>query len=305
MAPWQSANQAATSLGKDVSGSEFLWSQGFSETFVDRFARPFWGGITLDPYLSGSAGPLLFTLKMFLQGSAVLPAAGVRAMPAQLQDRLPRGAITTNARVTSIVIEEGRATGVLVDRKRISASAVIVASDPVSARELASVRALPGEERGVPSVTVFLAGSRPPGTGPRLVLDATRRCLVNHLAPLSAVQPAYAPPGQHLLAAVIVGEAARAGDLDTLSLQAREDAARMLRHRTEDWRVLDVVRVPFSQFSQPPGIYRRLPGNVTATRGLYLASEATVDSSYNGAMCSGEAAAGMVRRELALAAGED
>ena len=305
LAPWQSANQAATSLGNDVSGSEFLWSQGFSETFVDRFARPFWGGITLDPFLSGSAGPLLFTLKMFLQGAAVLPAAGVRAMPDQLRHRLPGGAITFNARITSIAIENGRATGVRVGRTRIPASAVIVASDPVSARKLTSVRTLPDEERGVPSVTVFLAGYRPPGTGPRLVLDATRQRLVNHLAPLSAVQPAYAPPGQHLLAAVIVGEMARTGDLDALSLHAREDAATMLGHSAEDWRVLDVVRVPFSQFAQPPGIYRSLPGNVTPTRGLYLASEATVDSSYNGAILSGKAAAGIVRRELAVASGAD
>jgi phytoene dehydrogenase-like protein len=71
----------------------------------------------------------------------------------------------------------------------------------------------------------------------------------------------------------------------------------------DDWRVLDVVHLPFSQFAQPPGIYRRLPGNVTPIGGLYLASEATVDSSYNGAMTSGEIAAGLVRRELAFAKG--
>ena len=61
-------------------------------------------------------------------------------------------------------------------------------------------------------------------------------------------------------------------------------------------------RVSFSQFAQPPGIYRRLPGNVTPTRGLFLASEATVDSSCNGAMLSGETAAAIVQRELAFAA---
>ena len=101
---------------------------------------------------------------------------------------------------------------------------------------------------------------------------------------------------------MIVGEAARHGDLEAMSVQARDDAAAMLGHRTDDWRVLEVVRIPFSQFSQPPGIYRRLPGNVTPTRGLYLATEATVDSSYNGAMWSGEVAASIARRELAVAA---
>ena len=74
----------------------------------------------------------------------------------------------------------------------------------------------------------------------------------------------------------------------------------MLGHAPEDWRVLETVVVPYSQFAQPPGIYRRLPGNVTPIRGLYLASEATVDSSYNGAMTSGETVAGIVRRDLAF-----
>jgi hypothetical protein len=78
----------------------------------------------------------------------------------------------------------------------------------------------------------------------------------------------------------------------------------MLGHSVEDWRVLEVVQAPFSQFMQPPGIYRRLPGNVTPTKGLYLASEATVDSSYNGAVWSGETPAGIVRRELADFSGE-
>ena len=303
-ASWQSANQAATSLGNDVTGSEFLWARGFSQSFVNRFARPFWGGITLDPHLAGSAGPLLFTLKMFMQGSAVLPASGVGAMPAQLQSRLPSSAVTLNARVTSVVVEEGRAIGVRVAGRKIPATAVIVAADPATAGKLTSVRTLPGDKHGLPSLTVFLAGAKSPGTGPRLVLDATRQRLVNHLAPLSEVQPTYAPPGQHLLAAVIVGEAARDDDLDALSLHARRDTAMMLGHNVEDWRVLEIVQAPFSQFMQPPGIYRRLPGNVTPTKGLYLASEATVDSSYNGAVWSGETAAGIVRRELANFSGE-
>ena len=55
---------------------------------------------------------------------------------------------------------------------------------------------------------------------------------------------------------------------------------------------LGVVRVPFSQFAQPPGIHERLPRNRTAIPGLYLAGEYTEDSSINGAMRSGEAAAG-------------
>jgi phytoene dehydrogenase-like protein len=302
-APWQSANQAAASLGQDVSAAEYLWSRGFSQAFVDRFARPFWGGITLDPNLAGSVGPLLFTMKMLLRGSAVLPEDGVGAMPAQLQARLPDHAVSLDARVTSVVIEDGRATGVRVARRKVPASAVVMATDPLAAAKLTNVQGLAAAGEGVSCVTVFLVGTRDPTTGPRLVLDATRRLLVNHIAPLSAVQPSYAPTGQHLLAAVIIGDAAVSGDVDVLAERAREDVATILGHDRSDWRAIETIRVPYAQFAQPPGIYRRLPGNVTPTRGLVIASEATVDSSYNGAIISGETAAAIVRRELALVVG--
>lgn len=298
---WQSANEAATSLGNDVTASEFLWSRGFSERFVDRFARPFWGGITLDPHLAGSAGPLLFTLKTFLRGSAVLPAAGIGAMPQQLRSRLPDAAVTLGAPVSAIVTDGGRASGVRVGGEFIPASAVIVATDPPTAARLTTVRTLPTQAQGRSSVTVYLAGPRDPGIGRRLVLDSTRKLATNTLSPLSTVQPAYASPGQHLLAAEIVGELALEDDLDALANRARDEAALMLGHARDDWHVLEAMRIPFSQFAQPPGIYRRLPGTVTPTRGLYLAGEAAVDSSYNGAMISGEIAAGIVRRELAFA----
>src|SRR5690606_29958396 len=55
-ASWESANAAARSLGQDSSIVEYLWTHGFSERFIDRVARPFWGGITLDPLLQSSAG---------------------------------------------------------------------------------------------------------------------------------------------------------------------------------------------------------------------------------------------------------
>lgn len=129
-----------------------------------------------------------------------------------------------------------------------------------------------------------------------LTLDGTGSLAVNHLAPLSVVSRSYAPPGRHLLAAVMLGEEVQ-GTLDdeALGRLARDDAATMLGHTPTDWTPLRVVRVPFSQFAQPAGIYGRLPSTVTKTPGLYLAGEITVDSSLNGAILSGERAAEAIR----------
>jgi phytoene dehydrogenase-like protein len=297
-APWRSARDAAAA-GPDQSAAMALRADGFSPAFVDRFARPFWGGISLDPTLGASAGPLWFTLKMFATGRAVLPQAGIGAMPEQLRRRLPASAITFGARVARVVVEAGRATAVMVEGRMEPAAAVIVATDPPAARELTGITALPDRHDGVASLTIYLAGRRDPGIGPRLVLDGTRQLALNHLAPLSAVQPAYAPAGWHLLAAVVVGHRLADGDDATLASRVRDDVARLLGHAPAAWQIIQTTRIPFSQFSQLPGIYARLPGNRTPTAGLILAGEATVDSSYNGAIISGEDAAHLVLRETA------
>ncbi|MCA9877874.1 MAG: hypothetical protein KC442_08830, partial [Thermomicrobiales bacterium] len=90
-------------------------------------------------------------------------------------------------------------------------------------------------------------------------------------------------------------------DAHELSERARLDVATMLQDAPGSWSVIDVVKTPHAQFAQPPGIYRRLPANVTPIAGLTLASEATVDSSYNGATISGETAAAIVHREMSFA----
>lgn len=298
---WQTASDAAG----DESAALALWGAGFSREFVDRFARPFWGGILLDRELATNAGPLRFTLKMFLEGNGVLPARGMQAMPDYLAGRLPLGVIRVNRAVDEIKIKEGRAAGVRVGGEMIPASAVVVATDPPAARHLTGIDAIPTEPVGC--TTVYLTptsgnDNRPP-LGKRLTLDGTGTLTVNHLAPVSNVAPSYAPPGKHLLAAVLIGENADDPDDEALARRARDDAALMMGQAPEDWRALATVRVPFSQYSQPPGIYDTLPDVTTPTPGLFLASEATVDSSYNGAITSGERAAAAVMKHLKKSSG--
>lgn len=160
LSSWGSANEAAGDWDKPAL--ETLQSAGFSSRFIDRFARPFWGGISLDPALSGSQGPLKFTLKMFLQGSAALPAGGIQSVPEQLAALLPSDTIRLRHRVNEIVISDGRAAGVVVNGERLAASAVVVAADSPTARQLTGIGSIP--IAGVGWVTVFLRSRRDPGS---------------------------------------------------------------------------------------------------------------------------------------------
>ncbi len=290
---WLSAANVANEQPSDRSALEALRERGFSEAFIDRFARPFWGGILLDRSLSPSAGVLEFTLRMFLSGSGVLPREGLGAVPAAIADDLPDGAIRTGARVAALQWGDAAVTGVeLTGGERIAASAVVVATDPPTAAELTGIGVIPTDPVGC--VTVFLSGETDPGVGKRLVLDGTGTRSVNHIAPLSTVQPSYAPVGSHLIAAVMLGDEPLEASDDDLSRRALADAGLMLG-QPNAWSVRRIVRVPFALYRQEPGVHRRLPDAATGTRGLFLASDATVDASVNGALLSGESAARAVQ----------
>jgi hypothetical protein len=102
---------------------------------------------------------------------------------------------------------------------------------------------------------------------------------------------------QNVLAAHVL----EPNDLDdrTVDTRARADLPRWFPHvDLAGWQTLAVVRTPRSQFQQPPHVRDELPSTRTHWPGLYLACECTEESSLNGAMRSGEAAARAVTNDL-------
>ena len=105
---------------------DYLWDYGFSEQIVERFFRPFFGGIFLEQKLETPAAMFRFIFKMFAQGSAALPAEGIGAVPRQLAAGLTRTRIELSTCVPAlegdhVVLENGR---------RVQARAVVVACAP-------------------------------------------------------------------------------------------------------------------------------------------------------------------------------
>ncbi len=299
MAKWPTAAAASVTREGSQSASAMFQERGFSETFITRFAKPFWGGISLDPNLSSSAGPVLFTLKMFAEGAAILPNDGMQALPAAIAERHPDAMVRLGTPVDKIVIDDGRVTGVVAGGETIAAAAVVVATDAPAAQRLTGIESIPTE--GLGCTTVYLAGSIDPGIGKTLLLNGSGYGAVNHLAPLSNVAPSYAPQGKHLIAAVLRDSPdLRGRNPESRDQLARAEVARMLGQGIEEWEVIATVTVPFAQFRQPPGFVAHLPRNRTETPGLYLAGEYTVDSSINGAIQSGVNAAQAILRDRGI-----
>lgn len=104
----------------------YLKEYGFSDRMIQRFFQPFFSGIFLEPDLHTPSGLFRFVYKMFTEGYAMLPRAGIAAVPRQLAGKLKGATIHLHTKVQQV--EPGRV--VLSDGHEIQADAVLLATDP-------------------------------------------------------------------------------------------------------------------------------------------------------------------------------
>ena len=269
-----------------VTTLEALRRERFSRQMVDGFFRPYLGGIFLDRSLETSSRLFAFVFKLFAEGQAALPAAGMQALPRQLAESLPEAAVRLRATVESV----DRDGVTLAGGERLDAGAVVVATEgPEAARLTAAVEAPAG--RG--TTCLYFAADRSPVGEPVLVLDGEGRGPVNDLCVPSDVAPSYAPPGAALVSASVLG-------IPPLREDALEAAVRAQLHgwfgaQVDGWRRLRVYRIPFALPARPPAAFAtaerppRLPG------GLFVCGDHRGAPSIQGAMVSGRRAADAVR----------
>src|SRR6056297_1082710 len=90
----------------ETSTLDFLKSFGLSEEIITKFFKPFFSGIFLEPNLATSSRMFQFVYKMFGSGLAVLPKAGIGAIPNQLQQTLKETKFIFNSQVASCTDEK-------------------------------------------------------------------------------------------------------------------------------------------------------------------------------------------------------
>ncbi|MBW2471821.1 MAG: FAD-dependent oxidoreductase, partial [Deltaproteobacteria bacterium] len=86
----------------DMTTLEYLQSQGISEKMIERFFKPFFGGVCLDTAIQASSNVFKYVLRVFAEGDVALPGQGMAAIANQLAEDLPEGAIRTGIRVESV-----------------------------------------------------------------------------------------------------------------------------------------------------------------------------------------------------------
>jgi phytoene dehydrogenase-like protein len=271
----------------ETSTLEALRSFGFSQRMIDSFFRPFFGGIFLETELATSSRMLEFVFRMFAEGQAALPAAGMGAISEQLAARLTPGTVRLDARV------EGIGDGAVYlarKRERIPAAAVVVATEASEAARILPDLRPPGFHD---TACLYYAAPKAPVAKPLLVLNGEGGGPVDNLCVPSAVAPTYAPVGQALVSATVVG--ASGADERDLESEVRRHLTSWFGIATADWRHLRTYRIPLALPARKNLDPAALP--VRRKPGLYVCGDHRETPSLQGAMVSG--------RRAAEAVGED
>ncbi|KAK9110956.1 hypothetical protein Scep_018475 [Stephania cephalantha] len=194
---------------------DLLRDTGFSDSMIDRFFRPFFGGIFFDSELKTTSRLFDFIFKCLAMGDNTLPSNGIAAIPNQLASKLPIDSIALNSRVISVEIDDDDSSrnaqivrletgetleselGVIIAVEQHEAAKLLAGPD-----EANPVRARPG--RG--TVCMYFEADRAPVREPVLFLNGSGRGVVNNMFFATNVARTYGPAGRTLVSVSVVGE---------------------------------------------------------------------------------------------------
>ena len=256
----------------DRATIDALRSDGFSERVIDRFFRPFVGGIQLDPELATSRRMFDVVLQSLYRGDAVVPAQGMQAIPDQLAAGLPPGCVRLATPVVEVA--SGRVTTAAGDR--LDAERIVVATEgPVAAR-LLDIDPVDSN----PATCVWFAAPEPPHRHRYLVLDGAGHGPARNIAVMSNVAPGYTPDDTALVAAACPGVERRDAE-GAVRAQLRTIWGPVV----DEWTHLRTDVIAHGQPTQPPGFAPKQ--RVALGEGLFVCGDHRDTASIQGALFSG------------------
>ncbi|MCX6217812.1 NAD(P)/FAD-dependent oxidoreductase [Spirosoma sp.] len=277
-----------------VSTLDFLLGIGFSRQMIERFFRPFFGGVFLEDMLTTSSNFFEFCFRMFFIGGAAVPANGMEAIPNQLAGWLAPGQIRLQTPVKRI---DGN-TVYLNSGETLTGRTVVLAVDAAQSAQLTG-RPLPTEQAfNHTTCTYFAVGpdqfKNRPTEEKLLLLNTHRSSAVHNVAILTDVAPAYAPAGQTLVSVstqslVLLDEVA-------LTAKIRTELSNWFGEDVQQWRHLRTYHLPHAL----PAYNPEQAGNdalrqpLKLSDSLYQCGDQTAYPSLNAAMQTGRQVAEMI-----------
>lgn len=270
-----------------ATGEALATRWGFSDLMIDRFFRPFFGGVFFDTELNASSRLFEFLFKMFAEGETAVPAQGMEAIPRQLASRLPQSQITLEAEVKAVSGNQIR----FDDGTTAPASAVVVATDAPTAHHLLHDASIRTTQRS--TTCLYYAAHESPLDEPILALNGDQDGLLNNVAVMSDVAATYAPEDETLISAVVVGDPAE--DDESLERTVRRELIDWFGLPAGGWTHLRTYRIEHALPDQTPPSVAHDPSMVHHHDTVYVCGDYLRTASINDAMATGRMAAEAVR----------
>lgn len=280
----------------ETSTAERIKSLGFSAEFTERFFRPLFTGIQLDPTLATSSRMFDFVFRMLATGNNALPAQGIQAIADQLATKIVAGSVRLHSRVASIA--PGQVT--LLDGAVEHAASIVIATDgPQAARLLGGRITEPGSNS---VACLYFAADASPLDEPILLLNGNGPGLaggggpINNICVPSMLSSAYAPVGRHLISASVVASRPAGVEREawhrTLDETGRAQLRRWFGSAVDRWTTLPTAEISHAQPTQ--ATLRPAERPVDLGDGLYVCGDHRDQASIHGALVSGRRAASAI-----------
>eukprot|EP01018_Ginkgo_biloba_P038351 Gb_00521 [translate_table: standard] len=277
-------------LGKEVSINEKLMDDGFSSSMINRFFRPFFGGIFFDRELTTTSRLFDFVFKCLALGSNTLPAMGISAIPEQIASQLPQNSIFLNSRVEEIILESAKTPRVKLQNGRMIGVkyGLVLAVEEHDAARLLGIKLRPVEKSPRSTVCLYFSTDEAPIDEPILILNGSGEGIVNNMFFATNVAPSYGPLGKTLVSVSLVGYHENSSDDDLRIAVLKELSGWFGSSVVGSWKHLRTYRIRFAQPDQTPPT--DLMKNPSIGSGVYLCGDYRDSATFDGALVSGRRA---------------
>jgi phytoene dehydrogenase-like protein len=264
----------------EISTLDYLKQRGFSDKIINRFFKPFFGGIFLEDELKTSCRQFQFIFKMFALGEAMLPQDGIESIASHLKSQLKETQFRLNSQVKAV--RKGEVE--LSDGEIITAKQIIIATDPT-----AIFPQLVQDISWNETHQYYFASPKSPFPKGYISLSFAEDALINNIAVLSDVSASYAPKGQHLISVSIRSQQAKSDD--QIENEIRRELIAAGYEAARDWTFIRNYKIRKALPNISNNAYSRPFEESRIAEGIYIAGDQMLNPSLNAAMESGELAA--------------
>ncbi|MEC9092655.1 MAG: NAD(P)/FAD-dependent oxidoreductase [Planctomycetota bacterium] len=270
----------------EITTLQRIHSFHFTPQFIERFFKPFLGGVFLEPNLETSSRLFDFLFRKFCNRKAVLPAEGMGQIPQQLASQFTEHSLRLNTKV--LKVEKNQVQ--LESGERLQGRAVVLATEHSDARAIIGENNEPAQKSN--SVCcLYFAADQPPISQPILVLNGEPNGPINNLCVPSQVAPGYAPPGQSL---VSVTTLELDPDPENLLRNVKRQLQDWFGEQVAGWRHLKTYSIPAATPRQTPGLLEPVQKTPRNPNGVFLAGDYRNLASIQGALASGRQVAAAI-----------